>query len=169
MRNSPIYPKLDDFTPVYFVQAEPDGLIKIGRSRGLNSRIEALASWSPVPLRVLLVVPGTPGDEYRLHYRFRHALRHHEWFEPVPELLAFIAEVGRTNALPPDDTPYAEIKAWRGKIASAKRGTVKWTVDDRLFLKATENAGRACFNHRTTNMARIAAVRAERARRGYSI
>ena len=76
---------------VYFIK--PVGLpgpIKIGSSREPQNRLAQLADWSPWPLEILVMIPGTLELERRLHSCFSHAHRHREWFEPDTELVAGI-------------------------------------------------------------------------------
>jgi len=72
----------------YFV--EGGGLIKIGKAASIRSRLAGLRGSSPVPLKLLGVIPGQE-HEAALHLRFSSARRHGEWFEPTPELVALIA------------------------------------------------------------------------------
>ncbi len=65
-----------------------DGPIKIGLSQHPLRRAKELTKHSPVPLEVLFTIDGHSGDERRLHSHFYDAHSHHEWFRPVPELLA---------------------------------------------------------------------------------
>lgn len=86
---------------IYFIQAEVIGRIKIGyTSKGrLEKRISALNTASPVPLKLLCVIPGRPELERRLHRRFRSCRVKGEWFLPSDRLVAFIAKAqGRTIA-----------------------------------------------------------------------
>lgn len=80
---------------VYFVQPAAGGLVKIGVAADVKSRLATLQTGSPVPLRVLAVLPGGgQAAEAELHERFAHLRSHGEWFEPAPELLAYIRENG---------------------------------------------------------------------------
>jgi hypothetical protein len=74
---------------VYFIAGA--GLIKIGITTNLTSRIRAIRNSSPVPLELLGSVPGTTHIENRAHQKFAHLRRHGEWFEDTPELREFIA------------------------------------------------------------------------------
>jgi hypothetical protein len=79
----------------YFIQAGAKGLIKIGITTDFQSRLRSLQTSSPVPLRLLGVVPEDIEDYCHValwEWRVRG-----EWFKPVTEVLAFIEE-----QLPPE-------------------------------------------------------------------
>ena len=77
---------------VYFIQPVDGGPIKIGIAAHVLGRLSGLQTGSPVELRVLGVIPGVRQSyEAELHERFAATRRHGEWFEPTPELMAFIA------------------------------------------------------------------------------
>lgn len=72
----------------YFIQAGDDGLIKIGRTRNVQGRLETLRCGSPLPLAVIGIVYAD--IEAQLHESFRAFRSHGEWFYPNPFLLRFI-------------------------------------------------------------------------------
>ena len=74
----------------YFVQAGPDGPIKIGITTDFDKRLRSLQTSSPLPLRILGVVPKDIEDD--CHVALAEWRVHGEWFKPVPEVLAFIDE-----------------------------------------------------------------------------
>lgn len=80
---------------VYFVQGVDGGPIKIGRSYDPIKRMAALQSASPVQLRMLFTARcgDLDLDESALHARFAQYRLHGEWFEPAPEILAYIEEL----------------------------------------------------------------------------
>lgn len=69
------------------------GPVKIGRAGDPEQRLVAMQRDSPVPLELLATIRGRPILELQLHYRFREAALHSEWFRPVPELLEFIEAI----------------------------------------------------------------------------
>lgn len=80
---------------VYFVQAVAGGLIKIGFTGKVASRFAEIQRMCPIKLTILAIVPGAGQElETELHQRFAFVRRHGEWFEPVPELLSYIAQNG---------------------------------------------------------------------------
>lgn len=84
-----------DQRSVYFIQAVAGGLIKIGVAGHVTGRFGDIQRMCPIPLTILATVPAAgQALETELHQRFAFARRHGEWFEPVPELLAYIAENG---------------------------------------------------------------------------
>lgn len=77
---------------VYFVQQGADGPIKIGYSKDPVARFVSLQTGSAVQHRYLGNIPGTRETERTLHARFWGAHVRGEWFDPTPELLAYIDE-----------------------------------------------------------------------------
>jgi hypothetical protein len=75
----------------HLVRADREG-------RRVRSRLDSMQTGSPVQLRVIGVIAGV-GQEHEtaLHRRFVAARSHGEWFHPVPELLAYIAENARPS------------------------------------------------------------------------
>lgn len=57
---------------------------KIGYSRNVKTRWEALSCASPFPLIVAAAKPGRMADEQDLHIEFRQYRTHREWFD-LPE------------------------------------------------------------------------------------
>jgi hypothetical protein len=77
---------------IYFIQAEDVGSIKIGHTSGsVNKRLAELQTGSPVRLRVIGVMPGTPQDEMNLHRAFACSRVQGEWFHPTRDLILFVA------------------------------------------------------------------------------
>lgn len=87
---------------VYFAEAQSIGLIKIGCTRFIHSRMLTLKHWSPVPLILWAHVPGSFADEKKIHYRLRDSREHGEWFRRGPVLDALIAETAAAGELPVD-------------------------------------------------------------------
>ena len=84
-----------DTRSVYFIRPVGGGLIKIGVAGDVHVRCASIQLMCPVVLEIVAIIPGL-GQQFEagLHKRFAHARRHGEWFEPVPELLTYIAENG---------------------------------------------------------------------------
>lgn len=101
---------------VYFLRSGDEGPIKIGFTGTTpNTRLAALQTGNPEPLRLIGAVPGTKTDESRLHTRFSAAWVQGEWFRPVPELLAFIeGALFARHAAPPsyDDICDPQTGTW---------------------------------------------------------
>ena len=57
---------------------------KIGYSRNVRQRAEAIECQSPYPLKVVAAKPGIVRDEQDLHHEFRCYCSHREWFD-LPE------------------------------------------------------------------------------------
>lgn len=71
---------------VYFVEAPILALIKIGVTTQLNTRLQQLASMSPVPLVFLGASVGELEYERKIHKHFDHVRSHGEWFHDTPEI-----------------------------------------------------------------------------------
>lgn len=120
------------FNIVYF--AKPIGMagpIKIGCSSHPADRIQSLMVWSPFPLELLVTVPGSLKLEANLHDCFLDAHLHHEWFQPVPLLLAGIAALQANKPLEEAFDLSARIGSLRGTYRkgrgrSPKGRTWKW-------------------------------------------
>lgn len=80
---------------VYFVQGEITGLIKIGSTGNILSRMGQLQRASADVLRLLHLQSGTRADELVLHATFAPWRKHGEWFEPAAPLLRYIAKHAR--------------------------------------------------------------------------
>jgi hypothetical protein len=75
---------------VYFIQGNKTRLVKIGQTTNLTKRLRALQAHSPDQLYVLATIPDEKADA-PYHLRFRESWAGHgEWFNPSPELMAFI-------------------------------------------------------------------------------
>ncbi len=76
---------------VYFFQGKHTKVIKIGRTtQDIQTRINQVQSADAL---ICLKVQQTPNDaaaEAAYHHQFKSSWSHGEWFNPTPELLAFI-------------------------------------------------------------------------------
>lgn len=73
---------------VYFLKpVNQCGPIKIGVSDDVKNRLRTYSSWSPVPLELIVAIPGSYALERSLHESLAYAHSHLEWFHPVDELL----------------------------------------------------------------------------------
>jgi hypothetical protein len=87
-------------TYIYFIAPVGGGRIKIGVSTQPIQRLMNLSYWSPVPLEILATVSGTIRDEGHIHYLFKDAWSHHEWFNPCAAIWALIADIRQLGRLP---------------------------------------------------------------------
>jgi hypothetical protein len=79
---------------VYFVQSGTDGPIKIGfTTRAIEQRLANLQTAHAEKLRLLAQITGDRELERELHRRFVLHRMNGEWFEPHPDVIAFIADV----------------------------------------------------------------------------
>ncbi len=77
---------------VYFMRSEKTHAIKIGFTAGkIQDRLSALQTAHPYKLQVLTVCRGNRNYEKILHERFVQFRLEGEWFEPHPDLMAFIS------------------------------------------------------------------------------
>lgn len=77
---------------VYFISKPANGLIKIGCTADLATRLGQLQS-KYGPLEVLTHVPGYMGVEQQMHEKFGKLRFRNEWFSPAPALLEYIDSV----------------------------------------------------------------------------
>jgi hypothetical protein len=90
---------------IYFIQASDGGPIKIGQTVRLSTRIKQHAVDRGATMRLLGVMDGGRAVEQSIHLMFSHLRVNQrsavsEWFEPAPELIAFI----ESNSRPWDGT-----------------------------------------------------------------
>lgn len=76
---------------VYFVRSKASGLIKIGTSRRLGTRVAALRGEAGSEVELLGVVQGGLDTEDDIHAMFQQHRVKGEWFKPHAELMAHIA------------------------------------------------------------------------------
>lgn len=87
-----IMPIISDEGCVYFVRSEKTHAIKIGFTAGkIEDRLSALQTAHPYKLQVLATCRGSREHEKALHERFGCLRLEGEWFEPHPDLMAFIS------------------------------------------------------------------------------
>lgn len=85
---------------VYFARRER--LIKIGTTTNLPHRMVSLHA------QALATEPGDLVRERQLHRRFAHLLasgRSREWFQPEPDLIAYINDLRAASRIPPVGSP----------------------------------------------------------------
>lgn len=75
---------------IYFI-SPGDGLVKIGFTTSLSSRLRSLGAAHPKKLAILLVFPGTQEDEKDLHLRFANLRVGGEWFKYDEVIKSFVA------------------------------------------------------------------------------
>lgn len=75
-----------DWCWTYFMGSREHGIVKIGRTSELKSRMMNLRNSSPVPVKLFAVVYGGYEIEPFLHERFKAARKHGEWFEITSEI-----------------------------------------------------------------------------------
>jgi len=84
---------------VYFVQVGGNGPVKIGVASHLETRLQAIQSTCPFPLRIIGAVAGGGQKlERKLHRQFSTDRLRGEWFLPSKELIAWISEHAEVDA-----------------------------------------------------------------------
>lgn len=81
IKNRTTYASAKHAPLVYFVAHETSGLVKIGTTVCLATRLRHMQAGSPVPLSVLFCISGGRTTERALHSRFSAARAHGEWFK----------------------------------------------------------------------------------------
>ena len=118
---------------VYFIRPVGQlGPIKIGCSYSPKDRLRAYSEWSPIPLELILTVPGSMKLERNLHECFADHHSHREWFFASPRLLAAIASM--QAGVPVEEA--VDLDARRGRIHALK-------MADALRRKGTSQETRA--------------------------
>lgn len=118
---------------IYVIGEEGTGYVKIGTADDPGSRLRELQCGNPRHLELLAAIPGTYGEERRLHRRFSRLRTVGEWFdftdrdaatEVVTAALALAAEPA-----PADEPPMI------GDVVTAQLG--RWTDADTARLLET--------------------------------
>lgn len=73
---------------LYFIRS--GGLIKIGITQNIQSRMSAIKVSSAHPVELLKLISGGRMLEAELHDKFHHLRVHGEWFLETSELIKFI-------------------------------------------------------------------------------
>lgn len=85
--------------PSFLYAIEGGGLVKLGRSVEPQKRLRSLQRMSPTPLTLIATIPEHLVSEEEAHERWSEQRAHGEWFEPSPELRAWIEWIGRRGRL----------------------------------------------------------------------
>ena len=75
---------------IYFVQAGPDGPIKIGWTVDPQMRLAQLQTGSHIRLFILGAIEGSSAGESALQRQWSEYRIRGEWFEPTPEIIEFV-------------------------------------------------------------------------------
>lgn len=124
---------------VYFIKpVGMDGPIKIGCSNTPETRLIALAAWSPFPLEIIGRTRGTQKDEAFLHSCFSDLHTHHEWFHFSPALRETINKILATSIdeVRCDLTPKSKIRKGR-PLKSERSASESLRVKLQCQLNAT--------------------------------
>lgn len=85
--------ELDEKYSYLYALRRADGLVKIGYTTDVRHRVSAHAR-EHGKLKILAVVGGTWEEEGQIHVRLRpHRAHAHEWYHPVPEVMAVVKEL----------------------------------------------------------------------------
>ena len=88
---------------IYFIKSER--MVKIGCSINIDRRIKEIQPWSPYPLELLAVMPGTVRIENAVHSMFEADWSHAEWFHLSADITAFIERIKDGNIPVLDEAP----------------------------------------------------------------
>lgn len=105
---------------VYFAQARDNDLVKIGFTRDVPARLQALGGVGFGPLTLLGAVPGARELEGHYHRRYSRSRVTGEWFKPSRSILG----EARRHACRPEDL--AVFNLWDRE---AKRVSVRLEID----------------------------------------
>lgn len=83
----------DRASVVYFIRSPMTGLIKIGTTRRLQTRLGDLCRAAGHDVELLASMPGSVEEEYALHQRFAKHRERGEWFRASEELAALIGSI----------------------------------------------------------------------------
>jgi len=96
---------------VYLITMEPDEYVKIGFTQSHpRSRLNALQTGCPQPLRLMAYFPGSMDDERRLHMTFDELRHLGEWFvvqDKLDDLLGYLGDY---------QDPYSTREAFEGAV-----------------------------------------------------
>lgn len=79
---------------VYFIK--PVGIagpIKIGCSEYVDVRLACLAAWSPLPLEIVVTIPGSFDLERNIHECLARSYSHKEWFHATDEVTGLVGKL----------------------------------------------------------------------------
>lgn len=103
---------------IYFIQADTDGPIKIGRSNAPADRLVALQTANHSPLRLLFSMDADDNSaalESALHWLFRRSrIGTSEWFLPAEDILIAIGELREFSQSLNRKFPYRGFSITRG-------------------------------------------------------
>lgn len=115
---------------IYYIATRDRSMVKIGISSVPADRLSVLMAWSPQPLDIIAVAPGSYKEETAAHNAFATQHSHGEWFHGCPEILAAAEAISRTGTIP----EYLLPKAGQTKPAFKRRYR---TVEQRAKLSAS--------------------------------
>jgi hypothetical protein len=75
---------------IYFLQSDRDGLVKIGRTKDLTSRLKSLGVATVAALRLIRSLDAPDWVETWLHQHFYARHSRGEWFHYHPEMLTVV-------------------------------------------------------------------------------
>ena len=96
---------------IYFLQDHGSKLIKIGYAADPWKRLYQIRTATPGHVDLLAIQEGERADEQEIHTRFAGLRSRGEWFTPAPELMSYIASLGK----PERECPQSRTRAfWNG-------------------------------------------------------
>ncbi len=108
---------------VYFIQAGPNGPVKIGRAANPPARLAELQGANHEELRLLRVIPGNETTERALHGLYAHLRIRGEWFRFDASMLT-VSAIEHDRSWRPLEEHWAAIRR-AAYLAGVERETVK--------------------------------------------
>jgi hypothetical protein len=84
---------------VYFIKPRFSSTVKIGTTKRLSTRLNALQTAASEPLDLLATIPGSSELERRLHEIFDQYRLNGEWFSCGPGLQTFLRRLGANSRI----------------------------------------------------------------------
>jgi hypothetical protein len=113
---------------VYFIKPiGADGPVKIGCSARPENRLETLMVWAPVPLEVVVTIPGDFQLEQNIHECLADLHSHHEWFHASPKITAIMDGLLAGKAI-------GELIDLSATVGSIRPPRVGWREHTRAYM-----------------------------------
>jgi hypothetical protein len=108
---------------IYFLQPQGRAFVKIGSTRHVGRRADALQTANPDELIILGVIAGGCAKETAIHSRFAHLHVRGEWFRYTREIYLFLkanAEDYQPQIHDPEANGAAGLSKWQASIAAVR-------------------------------------------------
>lgn len=116
---------------IYYIQSKETGLIKIGTSERVKSRMKQISKQHKSDMCICALSEGGRSEEQDIHSVFGMHRAHGEWFYPHPDLMLHIENVGMRE-IPKDKVGVYTVRVddeFKARLeAEAKRRGIGWTT-----------------------------------------